>query len=171
MTQTFKHKTYDAVIIGARCAGAATAMLLARSGARVLLVDRETDIQDTLSTHALMRPAVSMLDSWGLLDGIAASDTPVVRYTQFHYGAEMINIPVKPSGGAGESTAIVQRGDEDTQAAMAAAFGNKGGNLPVVLASAIIAALMAVVVVLMLNKDDGSDEKRHVAAAGGKRPL
>ena len=51
---------YDAVIVGARVAGAATALLLARAGARVLLVDRAPEIGDTLSTHALMRPAVEL---------------------------------------------------------------------------------------------------------------
>ena len=56
--------TYDAVIVGARVAGAATALLLARAGARVLLVDRQPEIGDTLSTHALMRPAVELLAAW-----------------------------------------------------------------------------------------------------------
>ncbi len=49
---------YNVVIAGARCAGAATAMLLARQGARVLLLDRSRYGTDTLSTHALMRGAV-----------------------------------------------------------------------------------------------------------------
>ena len=41
----------DAVIVGARCAGAATALLLARAGARVMLVDKGVYGSDTLSTH------------------------------------------------------------------------------------------------------------------------
>ena len=93
-----KPETYDAVIIGARVAGAATAMLLAKGGARVLLVDREAEIGDTMSTHALMRPAVSLLARWGLLDRIAAS-TPAVTQTRFHYGPETIDIPFKPEPG------------------------------------------------------------------------
>ena len=52
---------YDAIVIGARCAGAATAMLLARSGLRVLVADRSEYGADTLSTHALMRGAVLQL--------------------------------------------------------------------------------------------------------------
>jgi flavin-dependent dehydrogenase len=48
---------YDVVVVGARAAGAATAMLLARHGQRVLLVDRQPYGSDTLSTHALMRAA------------------------------------------------------------------------------------------------------------------
>ena len=68
---------YDAIIIGARVAGAATALLLARAGARVLLVDRAHEIGDTLSTHALMRSAVHLLWQWDVLDPIAASTPPV----------------------------------------------------------------------------------------------
>lgn len=100
MTQTFNHKTYDALIIGARCAGAATGMLMARKGARVLIVDREAEMRDTLSTHALMRPAVSLLDQWGVLDQITAGGTPVIKNTQFHYGPEKIDVPIKPVGNA-----------------------------------------------------------------------
>ena len=44
---------YDAIIIGARCAGSSTAMLLARRGLQVLLVDRATFPSDTISTHIL----------------------------------------------------------------------------------------------------------------------
>ena len=42
---------YDVIVVGARCAGSPTAMLLARQGYRVLLVDRATFPSDTISTH------------------------------------------------------------------------------------------------------------------------
>ena len=100
VTQTFKNQSYDAIIIGARCAGTATGMLMARDDARVLIVDRETEMFDTLSTHALMRPAVTLLDQWGLLNQIATAETPVVRSTHFHYGSERIDVPIKPAGNA-----------------------------------------------------------------------
>ncbi|MEX0351360.1 MAG: NAD(P)/FAD-dependent oxidoreductase [Paracoccaceae bacterium] len=99
MTRSFSRSHYDAVIIGARCAGAATALLLARSGARVLLVDREDGLRDTLSTHALTRPAVSLLNDWGVLDRIVGEDTPLVRHTRFQYGREIVDVPVHPEGG------------------------------------------------------------------------
>lgn len=98
MARQFAHDSYDAIIIGARCAGAATGMLMARNGARVLIVDREKEVYDTLSTHALMRPAVTLLDQWGLLDQIAVAGTPAVRSTHFHYGSERIDVPIKPEG-------------------------------------------------------------------------
>ena len=92
-------KTYDALIIGARCAGAATALQLARAGAKVLLVDRAPTIDDTLSTHALLRPAVSLLDHWGLLKDVENS-APIVGATEFIYGPERITVPIKPFGNA-----------------------------------------------------------------------
>jgi 2-polyprenyl-6-methoxyphenol hydroxylase-like FAD-dependent oxidoreductase len=100
MTTTFSHSTYDVIVVGARCAGAATAMLLARQGARVLLVERDPDPGDTLSTHALMRPAVTLLDAWGLLPAIRASGTPPVRKASFVYGHETVEVPIAPLGGA-----------------------------------------------------------------------
>ncbi len=89
------HDRYDAIIAGARCAGAATAMLLARQGLRVLVVDPLPRGRDTLSTHALMRGGVLQLQRWGLLEAVRAAGTPAVRTTTFHYGDESIPIAIK----------------------------------------------------------------------------
>ena len=80
------HEEFDAVIVGARCAGAATAMLMARAGLRVLVVDRTHPSRDTLSTHALMRAGVLQLSRWGVLQQVVAAGTPPVTATTFHYG-------------------------------------------------------------------------------------
>ena len=69
---------YDAVVVGARCAGSPTAMLLARRGYRVLLVDRARFPSDTISTHIIWPFGATMLSRWGLLDRIAASNCPGV---------------------------------------------------------------------------------------------
>ncbi|QHO74641.1 FAD-binding monooxygenase [Bradyrhizobium sp. CCBAU 051011] len=90
---------YDAVVIGARCAGAATAFLLARSGAKVLLIDRQAYGSDTLSTHALMRGAVLQLKRWGLIPTVLAAGTPAIRSTTFHYGDEAVRVDIKPDHG------------------------------------------------------------------------
>jgi 2-polyprenyl-6-methoxyphenol hydroxylase-like FAD-dependent oxidoreductase len=90
---------YDAVIVGARCAGAATAMLLARAGLDVLLVDRQAYGTDTMSTHALMRAGVLLLTRWGLLPSVMAETTPAIRATTFHYGDEEIRIMIRPEHG------------------------------------------------------------------------
>jgi flavin-dependent dehydrogenase len=89
----------DAVIVGARCAGAATAMLLARAGARVLLVDRGAYGTDTLSTHALMRGAVLQLHRWNVLPAIAAAGTPPVHSTTFSYRGQDVVVAIEPKHG------------------------------------------------------------------------
>ncbi len=91
--------SHDVIVVGARAAGAATAMLLAREGLRVLLLDHRPLGSDTLSTHALMRGGVLQLSRWGLLDKIIAASTPPVTRTTFRYGAESVVISIKPSYG------------------------------------------------------------------------
>lgn len=90
---------YDVVIAGARCAGASTAMLLARRGLRVLAVDPVPYGRDTLSTHAMMRGAVLQLHRWGLLDSVRASGAPPIGKTTFHYGDESVEIVIKARDG------------------------------------------------------------------------
>jgi 2-polyprenyl-6-methoxyphenol hydroxylase-like FAD-dependent oxidoreductase len=75
---------HEVVVVGARCAGAATAMLLARQGHDVLVVDRASLPSDTLSTHALLRGGVVQLARWGLLDAVVDSGAPRVRTVTFH---------------------------------------------------------------------------------------
>ena len=90
---------WDAIVVGARVAGASTALLLARAGLRVLVVDRARRGSDTLSTHALMRGGVVHLKRWGLLDGVAATGAPPVRRVTFHYGREHLPVSLKPYAG------------------------------------------------------------------------
>ena len=75
---------YDVVVVGARCAGAATAMLLARAGHDVLVLDRAALPSDTTSTHALARGGVVQLARWGLLDEVLDSGAPAIRSVSFH---------------------------------------------------------------------------------------
>ena len=65
-------KEYDAIVVGARCGGAPTAMLLARRGYRVLLVDKATFPSDTMSTHLVHPPGVAALARWGILERLEA---------------------------------------------------------------------------------------------------
>ena len=59
---------FDVIVVGARCAGSPTAMLLARKGYKVLLVDRATFPSDTISTHLVWPHGAEALKRWGLLD-------------------------------------------------------------------------------------------------------
>lgn len=77
---------YDAIVVGARCAGSPVAMLLARKGYRVLLVDRATFPSDTISTHLLHPLGVAALARWGLLDRLVASGCPPVHTYVFDFG-------------------------------------------------------------------------------------
>ena len=69
---------YDAIVVGARCAGSPTATLLARQGYRVLLLDKAGFPSDTLSLHYIHQPGVARLKRWGLLEKVAASNCPPV---------------------------------------------------------------------------------------------
>jgi menaquinone-9 beta-reductase len=90
---------YDVVIAGARVAGASTALLLARAGLSVVVVDPVERGRDTLSTHALMRGGVLQLARWGLLDAVVESGAPAIRSTTFHYDRETIRVPIKARDG------------------------------------------------------------------------
>src|SRR5512135_1349512 len=90
---------YDAIVVGARVAGAGTAMLLARAGLRVLAVEKGAYGSDTLSTHALMRPGVLQLHRWGVLDRIIAAGSPAIHKTTFHYGDEAVEVPIRDRDG------------------------------------------------------------------------
>ncbi|MCZ7528534.1 MAG: NAD(P)/FAD-dependent oxidoreductase [Acidimicrobiia bacterium] len=98
-TITRRPTTHDAIVVGGRVAGAATAMLLARRGARVLVLERGSRGADTLSTHALMRAGVLQLARWGVLERVAAAGTPAIREVRFHHPGETITVPVKPGPG------------------------------------------------------------------------
>jgi flavin-dependent dehydrogenase len=92
---------YDAIVVGARCAGSPTAMLLARMGYRVLLVDRAAFPSDTLSTHIVHPLGISALANWGLLDRLAGSECPPINTYAFDFG------PVRISGAPGTDDAPI----------------------------------------------------------------
>ena len=98
---------YDAIVVGARCAGSPTAMLLARKGYRVLLVDRAGFPSDTLSTHLIHAPGVAALRRWGLLDEVAASGCPPIDTSSFDFGPFTIRGTPQPADG--NSTAYAPR--------------------------------------------------------------
>jgi len=86
---------YDVIIVGARCAGSPLAMLLARKGYQVLVVDRATFPSDTLSTHLIHPLGVAALARWGLLERLIATGVPPIDTYAFDFG------PVTIEGGPG----------------------------------------------------------------------
>ena len=98
---------YDAIVVGARCAGAPTAMLLARRGYRVVLLDRAVFPSDTVSTHVVQAPAVAALHRWGLLQEVIAAGTPQIGTYSFFFGPVAITGTPRPADGF--STAYAPR--------------------------------------------------------------
>jgi 2-polyprenyl-6-methoxyphenol hydroxylase-like FAD-dependent oxidoreductase len=92
---------YDAIIVGARCAGSPTAMLLARKGYRVLLVDRATFPSDTVSSHVVHPLGAAALARWGLMDRLMATGCPPMHTYTFDFG------PFTLSGSPGTKDAPV----------------------------------------------------------------
>ncbi len=82
--------TFDVIVVGARVAGAATGMLLARAGLRVLVVDRAHFPSDTLSTHQIQVPGVARLARFGLLEPLLDAGTPPTPHVRFQAGAAVI---------------------------------------------------------------------------------
>jgi flavin-dependent dehydrogenase len=98
---------YDVIVVGARCAGSPTAMLLARQGHRVLVVDRATFPSDTLSTHVVQAPAVAALARWGLLDEVVSTGCPPIATYSFDFGP--VTISGRPRARDGYSEAYAPR--------------------------------------------------------------
>jgi flavin-dependent dehydrogenase len=111
---------YDAIIVGARCAGAPTAMLLARSGRRVLLVDRAAFPSDTLSGHAIQPAGVARLARWGLMERVRAHGTPFTPRVRFDVGPSVVHGVPTPADGIVD-TVCVRRTVIDTLLVDAAA--------------------------------------------------
>src|SRR5687767_3556334 len=99
MTTNQNH--YDAIIVGARCAGSPTAMLLARQGYKVLVVDKATFPSDTVSTHLIHPPGIAAMKRWGLLDRLLATGCPPINTYSFDFG------PVTIAGSPGTPEAPV----------------------------------------------------------------
>ncbi len=92
-------ESYDAIVVGARCAGSPAAMLLARKGYRVLLLDKATFPSDTMSTHHVHPPGVAALDRWGLLERLEATGCPPVTTYSFDFGPLTISGSPRPIDG------------------------------------------------------------------------
>ncbi|HEX8286522.1 MAG TPA: NAD(P)/FAD-dependent oxidoreductase [Pyrinomonadaceae bacterium] len=94
---------FDAIVVGARCAGSPLAMLLARKGYRVLVVDKAIFPSDTISTHHIHQPGVKKLKDWGILDKVRASNCPPMTKYRFDVGPFALKGDATPAGEVKES--------------------------------------------------------------------
>jgi 2-polyprenyl-6-methoxyphenol hydroxylase-like FAD-dependent oxidoreductase len=72
-------ESFDVIVVGARCAGAPLATMLARAGLRVCVVDKDRFPSDTLSTHGIQPTGVQVLERLGVLDTLLEVAPPMVR--------------------------------------------------------------------------------------------
>jgi flavin-dependent dehydrogenase len=97
--QTVNRGRHDVVVVGGRVAGSATAMLLARLGHDVVVVDQAWLPSDTVSTHSIARSGVVQLHRWGLLDEVLDSGAPAIRQVTFHAGGASVSRTIKHKAG------------------------------------------------------------------------
>jgi len=97
--RTLNRSRHDVVVVGGRVAGSATAMLLARLGHDVAVVDRALFPSDTMSTHSIARSGVVQLHRWGLLDAVLGSGAPAIRQVTFHALGQSVTRTIKPKAG------------------------------------------------------------------------
>ena len=71
--------SFDVIVVGARCAGAPLATMLARSGLRVCVVDKDRFPSDTPSTHGIQPTGVQVLERLGVLETLLELAPPMVR--------------------------------------------------------------------------------------------
>ena len=89
---------YDAIVVGARCGGSPAAMLLARKGYNVLLLDKATFPSDIMSTHFIQPPGVARLQLWGLLDRLKATNCPAIDDVKLYIQGAPLVRPGPPPG-------------------------------------------------------------------------
>jgi flavin-dependent dehydrogenase len=82
---------FDAIVIGARCGGSATAMLLARQGHSVLVVDRAEFPSDTFSTHFVTAPGTALLERWGAIPRLKERGVPFFDYILLNVAGNVMN--------------------------------------------------------------------------------
>ena len=88
---------FDVIVVGARCAGSPAAMLLARKGHRVLVLDRDGFPSDMpMSTHCVHARGVARLSRWGVLAELGPSDCRPIREATVDFGPFAIAAAMPP---------------------------------------------------------------------------
>ncbi|TDD61275.1 NAD(P)/FAD-dependent oxidoreductase [Kribbella antibiotica] len=90
---------YDIIVVGGRCAGASVALLAARAGLSVLVLERAAMPSDTVSTHLVHQPGAALLADWGVLDAVAASGCPPILRSGYRVGDIRLEGSARPFKG------------------------------------------------------------------------
>jgi 2-polyprenyl-6-methoxyphenol hydroxylase-like FAD-dependent oxidoreductase len=90
--------TDDVVVVGGRCAGAPTAMLLARAGLSVRLLERSPRLGDVVSGHLIKPAGVARLRRWKVLDAVLATGCPRLDDRVLWLGGQPQRAPAPGSG-------------------------------------------------------------------------
>jgi 2-polyprenyl-6-methoxyphenol hydroxylase-like FAD-dependent oxidoreductase len=83
----------DIIVVGGRCAGAPAAMLLAKAGFKVRIIERSKKLSDTLSAHMIQVSGVARLQAWGLLDAVLATGAPSIPDFKIWVEGELTSTP------------------------------------------------------------------------------
>lgn len=100
-------KNYDVIVTGARCAGSALTIYLAKAGFKVLLVDKATFPSDTLSTNTFFNNTTALLRDLGVLDEVLKTNVTPIKSIKFQFDDTVIEGPIPVV--AGEDTAYCIR--------------------------------------------------------------
>ncbi len=93
-------RTYDAIVVGGRCAGAALATYLARDGASVLVLEADPlGTDQVLSTHTIHPPGMDVLDELGVGDSVRRKSPPA---RTLRLQVEDVHVDVQPPEGRDE---------------------------------------------------------------------
>jgi len=89
-------RSYDVVIVGARCAGAALAAFLARSGASVIVLEADRlGTDQVISTHTIHPPGMDVLDELGVGESVREGSS-TVRLIRFQVDGSYADIQPPP---------------------------------------------------------------------------
>ncbi|WP_320670578.1 NAD(P)/FAD-dependent oxidoreductase [Patulibacter defluvii] len=113
----------DAIVVGARCAGSAAAVALARSGRRVVALDRGRFPSDTLSTHLLWPSTVAELAALGVLPAVEALGAPRLPWALAGGAGVQLRGRFRPVDGIGHALCVRRPGMDAALVATARAAG------------------------------------------------
>lgn len=99
MTEADSNQCYDVVVVGGRVAGASTALLLARAGHRVAVVERTRFPADTLSTNLIWPAGIIQLRRWRLLPAVARTGAPPLTMIRNDVDGISFDLPIWPESG------------------------------------------------------------------------